>query len=371
MSGCDLGERRHALRLDFQHVVDFALDIGEPAPGAFHAFFGAGAGFAGARQRFERNLGGAVGFRHHVLGRGQRIGGDAAGAFGGFDFADQRAALFGEQGRRVFEFGALGRDLGDAGLDGRDLRGRALPAVLPFGSFGQDRLQPAVGQFGLARQRLRFGAHLRGEAAMALDVGADGGESGFGVEARRQFGQRRGGALMRGIGLGAVGIEAGVGFGQRRFPRRMAIDFALGSGMAFARGIGLALRGAPGVACGSLGCGSGLQFGLGGFQRLTLGGGLGAGLLEFVFDIDQPGPFGQAPRRAGRRMGGGDKSVPAPDVAFQATPAAARSSIATPVRRRALWRRRRSARDAAPIRTAPRHASPAPRRPRATQDRPR
>ena len=38
----DLGERRHGMRLDFQHVVDFALDVGEPAPGAFHALLGAG-----------------------------------------------------------------------------------------------------------------------------------------------------------------------------------------------------------------------------------------------------------------------------------------------------------------------------------------
>ena len=108
----------------------------------------------------------------------------------------------------------------------------------------------AVGEFGLARQRLRFGAHLRGEAAMAVDVGANGGESGFGLEARRQFGQRRGGALMRGLGLGAVGGEAAVGFGQRRFARGVAVDLALGRGMAFARGIGLALRGAPGFARG-------------------------------------------------------------------------------------------------------------------------
>ena len=180
-----------------------------------------------------------------------------------------------------------------------------------------DRLQAAVRQFGLARQRLRFGPHLGGEAAMAVDVGANGGEPGFGLEARRQFGQRRGGALMRGLGLGAVGIEAAVGFGQRRLPRGVAIDLALGSGMALARGVGLALGGAPGVARRSLGGGCGLQLGLGGFQRLPLGGGIDAGLLQFVFDIDQPRALGETPRRAGRRMRRGDKSVPAPDVAFQ------------------------------------------------------
>ena len=133
-----------------------------------------------ARQRFERGPGGAVGFRHRVFGRGQRVGGGAAGGFGGLDFVDQRAALFGEHRRRVLEFGALGFDFGDAGFDGRDLRGGALLARLPFVALGEDRLQAAVGQFGFARQRLRFGAHLRGEPAMAVDVVAHRGEPGFG-----------------------------------------------------------------------------------------------------------------------------------------------------------------------------------------------
>ena len=97
----DLGESRHGMRLDFEHVVDFALDVGETALGAVHAFLGAGAGLAGAGERFQRSLCLAVGLRHHALGRSQRIGGDAAGAFGGFDLVDQRAALLGKQRRRV------------------------------------------------------------------------------------------------------------------------------------------------------------------------------------------------------------------------------------------------------------------------------
>ena len=181
-----------------------------------------------------------------------------------------------------------------------------------------DRLQAAVGEFGLARQRLRFGAHLRGEAAMAVDVGAHGGEPGFGVEARRQFGRaprRRSHARL--AASSAVGGEAAVRFGQRRFARGVAVDLALGRGMAFARGVGLALGGAPGIARGGFGGGGGLQLGFGGLQRLPLGGGIDAGLLQLVLDIDEARAFGEPPRRAGRRMGGGDKAVPAPDVAFQ------------------------------------------------------
>src|SRR5436305_14978564 len=99
------------------------------------------------------------------------------------DLRDQRAALFGEDRRRVVKFGALGLDLGDASLDGRDLRGRALLAVLPLAALGKDRLYPAVGQFRLARQRLRFGAHLCREPAMPVDLSPYRGELGFGVEA--------------------------------------------------------------------------------------------------------------------------------------------------------------------------------------------
>ena len=122
---------------------------------------------------------------------------------------------------------------------------------------------------------------------------------------------------MRGLGFAAVGIEAAMGFGQRRFARGMAVDLALGIGMAFARRIGLALGGAPGIARRGLGAGRGFQLGLGGFQGLTLGAGIDAGLLKLGFDIDQPRPFGQTTRRAGRRMRRGDKAIPAPDVAFR------------------------------------------------------
>jgi hypothetical protein len=89
-----------------------------------------------------------------------------------------------------------------------------------------------------------------------------------------------------------------VGFRQRRFPRGMAVDLALGIGVTLARGIGLALRGPPLVARRCFGGGRGLQFGLGGFQRLALEGCVDAGLLEFVFDVDQARTFGKTSRRA-------------------------------------------------------------------------
>ena len=87
--------------------------------------------------------------------------------------------------------------------------------------------------------------------------------------------------------------------------------------MALARGIDLALRGAPGFAARSFGAGGHLQLGLGVLQRLTLGLRVDAGLLQLVLDIDEAGALGKTPRRAGRGVGGGDKAVPAPDVAFE------------------------------------------------------
>ena len=119
----DLGEAGDRVRLDLQHVADFALDVVEPAPRAFHPLLGAGAGFARAGQRFQRDLRRAIGLGHRGFGGGQRVGGGAALGFGEFDLADQRAALFGEQHRRFVELFALGRHLGDARLDGGDLRG--------------------------------------------------------------------------------------------------------------------------------------------------------------------------------------------------------------------------------------------------------
>src|SRR5258708_31757118 len=125
---------------------------------------------------------------------------------------------------------------------------------------------------------------------------------------------------MRGVGFGTVGVEAAMGFGQRRLARGVAIDLALGISVAFPRGVGLALRGAPGFSGGSFGSGCGLQLGFGGFQGLTRGGGIGAGLLKLVFNINQAGAPGGTPPPT--RPGGGapDTTTPAPPPPFQRYP---------------------------------------------------
>ena len=67
-------------------------------------------------------------------------------------------------------------------------RSRAVAPGLPVAA---DGVEPAVGELGLARQRLRLGAHLGKLRALAFDLGADVGELAFQVRRRRQFGQAR------------------------------------------------------------------------------------------------------------------------------------------------------------------------------------
>ena len=215
-AGLDFGKACDRLRLGLQHVVDFALDIDQTALGAVHAFFGAGAGLAGARKRLKRDLGGAVGLGHDVLGGSQRVRSDAAGGLGRLDFVDQRAALFRKDRRRIFKFGALDLDLVDTGFDRFHLRGGAGLAALPIVAFGGDRLKPSVGEFGFTRQRLRLGAHLGCYAAAAIDAGFDFRQPCFGGRAWRQFGKCRVRALMGAVRLVCGRRQGGCGLRSAR-----------------------------------------------------------------------------------------------------------------------------------------------------------
>ena len=53
---------------------------------------------------------------------------------------------------------------------------------------------------------------------------------------------------MGAVRLVAVGGQAGAGFGQRGLAGRVTVDFAVGGRVTFARRIGLALCGTPGLA---------------------------------------------------------------------------------------------------------------------------
>ena len=77
----DAGKFCDGRRLDLQHVVDFAANVGKPPLGALEALLGAGEFLARGGGCFQSGAGVAVGFRQRVLGLGQAI---RAGAPRGF-----------------------------------------------------------------------------------------------------------------------------------------------------------------------------------------------------------------------------------------------------------------------------------------------
>ena len=127
----------------------------------------------------------------------------------------------------------------------------AVLAALPLAALGDDRLQAAVGEFGLARQRLRLGANLGGVGAVAGDVVAHGGELCSVSRAGGKLFKRDGGFSCASCGFAAVGVRRVLRFGERGMARGVAVDLAFGVGMTLARGVGVALRIARGIARGA------------------------------------------------------------------------------------------------------------------------
>ena len=95
----DLGKLGDRRRLDFEHLADLVLDVGEAAVGTGETFLGARGLFTRGADGFERGTRILVGGRERILGFRQPVGGGAALGFGGLDLADQRGALLGEGGR--------------------------------------------------------------------------------------------------------------------------------------------------------------------------------------------------------------------------------------------------------------------------------
>ena len=166
----DFGELGDRGGLDLQHVADFAADVGQPALGAFEAFLGAGEFLARGAGGFERCAGVAVGFRQRVLGLLQPVGAGAAVGFRRLHFADQPGALLGKNLRRVFELGAVALGFRDAAFERGDLAAGAVAPLAPAGLVRRQLIEPAVGHFRFAHDRLLLGAHLGELGALAGDV---------------------------------------------------------------------------------------------------------------------------------------------------------------------------------------------------------
>ncbi len=183
-------------------------------------------------------------------------------------------------------------------------------------AFAADGLQAAIGQFGVAGDRLRFDANLRQGRTIVGDGLLDLRQFGLDLAGRRQCLQRR-----LGFGAGrACFIAAGAGallrFLQRGNARRIAGDLALGGDVVFARRVGKLLGLAPAGARLDLGGGGGGARGFRCLQRAHVVFHLGARGVQFGFDGCEAAAFGKPPCRAGRRMPRRRKAVPPPVIAF-------------------------------------------------------
>src|SRR5262249_43916984 len=159
-----------------EHLADLVRDVVDAATAALEAFLGTGRGLARLAHGVERRTGVAVGFGLPVLGLGQAVGGLAARGLGALDLAHQPPALLLEARRGVLELGALAAGLGHAGLERAALPGRAVAAAGPAVALGADRREPALGELGLVRQRLRLAAQIRERCPLLLDLAAHRGE---------------------------------------------------------------------------------------------------------------------------------------------------------------------------------------------------
>ncbi len=222
----------------------------------------------------------------------------------------------GEHVRRVRQLIALARGLGGAFRDGRDLRLRACAALVPGGALGDDRLEPALGMLGLPRQRLRLGAGLGQNRAAVRDLGARRRKLGFqrrgGLQLRRRlarFVDRRRRLVAAGGEPRARLVEGGKARGHQR-------ALALGGRVGVARRIGLVLARPPVDPRLHLGAGGGERIPFGFLDGGTPGRDLGVGGGELAADLGEPVLLGEPPGGCGRRIGGGDVAVPAPEIAL-------------------------------------------------------
>ena len=166
-------------RLDVERFADFVLDIGEPALGAVAALFGAGRVGAGFADRFERGARGLIGRgerRSRLRPGGRRRRGGPPSAVSISPISAWRWG--GKALRRLVELGCARARLRVRSTVSICAAALSLRSI-PFVPFAADRLQAAIGQLGIAGDRLRFDP----TSALGGTVSADGlfdlGKSGL------------------------------------------------------------------------------------------------------------------------------------------------------------------------------------------------
>ena len=312
----DLGKRRDVLRLGFEHLADFMRDVGGAAVRGLQPLLGARLLGARFTRRLERSTRGLVGFGERGLRRSAPVGGRALRRFGGLDLGNQRAALLGDRGRRAFERAALRPCVRRSLAERRGLAGRAHLAAIPFGALGRDRGEAPGAQLGFARERLGFAARFRQRRALRRDLAARLRELMFQIGGRAELLDRLDGVVLCRNRLVAARRETNLGFRQRRKARGEAACLALRRRMGIARRIGLGLRLTPRIACFAFRRHRGSQFGFRSLGDAALCLRVSAGVAKLAIEIGEAVLRGEPARRRGRRIRGGRKAVPAPQVAI-------------------------------------------------------
>jgi len=120
----------------------------------------------------------------------------------------------------VLELGPLGLGFFGALADGDDLCRGVVLALVPLRPLAGDRLQPAIGEFGIASNRLRFDPYFGKCCAMLGNILIDLGKLGFQIGGGRQ-------RVQSGFRFGAPGgglVAAGAGSLPRFLERRKRLS---------------------------------------------------------------------------------------------------------------------------------------------------
>ncbi len=245
------------------------------------------------------------------------IGGGAALGGGGFDLADQRLPLAFEFLRRIDQFGAFVRRLVGALRKRGDLRRGIVVAVVPFLALGGDGAQPVIGKLGFARDRLRLAAHFGAGSALARDGRVDRGKLAFDVGGVRQGDERlllsrRKRARSR---RAPAPIRCRASWSAEMRAALRLISRSAAACCSRAASVVCWVSRQRARACVSVAAAAASAASAASTTPRLLSTSARAAVSSLSI-VKQPAALGEPPRRAGRRMGGDGKAVPAPEIAF-------------------------------------------------------
>ena len=274
---------------------------------------------AGARfaHGFERGARGLVGIGERGLGGGAAVGGLRRAASAASICGNQGLALLGEGGGRVGERSALGLRLGGALLErarsGRRRRCGGCP-------IRRARRRSRRGAARATRPRARAPAPRRALRRAPRAWRRHRGALPRAAPSRSAAEESCSIACVasRLAAIVSSRLAARRTFASASAESRAVIRLASRSAAACASraAVGLRLRLAPRIAGFAFGRDRGVQFGFGGLDGAALGFGIAARSAKLGVDIGEAVLGGEPARGRGRRIRGGRKAVPAPQIAL-------------------------------------------------------